>query len=335
MITDHFNGSVLLYHPSGIPVSLPVSLNTTIETAQAMLAAVDIYLQAGWLSELAPLDQDETVEKITHIARREKRNDDNSITPLVDVYCGGYFRTLSIYLNNPEDLEAFQNAFTYPVTDLALFEGDTAIERGKNSEKDKKFVHPVNGVSLVWKLNPRYEGEADKKHPKRLFVRWEGRQLAPAANGKRQTTPMAHTPIQSNSSPQLPAGATRKPEEVKTHIEQLAKQYAGKPISEGKRGVIAPVLELCFASGDTQTKRHQVQLYLTGKDSISEIPDNYLIALFLWLNPTKDSGGAWAASVQAAQEANAILSELERAGGRQPQVTPASLATPAGYQPPF
>jgi hypothetical protein len=94
------------------------------------------------------------------------------------------------------------------------------------------------------------------------------------------------------------------------------------------------VLEMCFAAGDAKAKRHELQKFLTGHASIREIPDNFLIALYLWLSPSKDSGGAWIPSSQAAAEANAILVELDKAGGLQPELTGAQ-ADPNDYKPPF
>lgn len=103
-----------------------------------------------------------------------------------------------------------------------------------------------------------------------------------------------------------PAGALA-PAELKTEIERLAKAYESKPISDGKRGLIAPTLEKCFAVADAPSRRHDVQKYLTGKASLKDIPDAYLIALYLWLNPQKDSGGDFTPDPIAAKEAASVF----------------------------
>ncbi|NPV86305.1 MAG: hypothetical protein HPY45_09895 [Anaerolineae bacterium] len=176
-------GWVKLYHPNGgVQVTLPVPVSYVVDqnTASMMLSSVAAYLQAGWLPNQPGLGDGETKEKVTHLVRREKTNGDGSKTPLFDVYCGGgSFRTLGVYLNTQEDIKEFEKVFG-PIDKFPIYDGDTPIERGKKPERDRNFVIPVrDGVNVVWRLNPRYEGEEDKKNPKRLFVRWEP---APAAS---------------------------------------------------------------------------------------------------------------------------------------------------------
>jgi hypothetical protein len=348
MSDDQLSGFVKLYHSSGVQVSLPVPMFQTItpDIARSMFSSVDAYIQTGWLPDVNGLEQGETLEKVSHLCRREKRNDDGTTSQLVDVYTGGNFRTVCVYHDDQDDLETFKAAFGYPVTDIPLYDGDVPIERGKNPDKDKKYIRIVSGISVVWKPNPKYEGDNDKKHPKRIFVRWDRKSSAPqAAQGGevQQPTPAqpangnGHLPAPAAAAPAAapaPAGSHRTPNAVLEFINKNASQYSGKPISDGKRGVIAPVLEMCFAAGDAKAKRHELQKFLTGHASIREIPDNFLIALYLWLSPSKDSGGAWIPSSQAAAEANAILVELDKAGGLQPELTGAQ-ADPNDYKPPF
>ena len=127
-------------------------------------------------------------------------------------------------------------------------------------------------------------------------------------DGSARVTPPA------SASPALATPAVlsqRTPGDVKRLIDASAAQWAGRTISDGKRGLIAPVLETCFASGSAPSKRHQVQKYLTGCSSIREIPDPYLIALYTWLKPSQDNGGAWGPSAEAARDANTIISYLD------------------------
>ncbi|HSW63815.1 MAG TPA: ATP-binding protein [Dissulfurispiraceae bacterium] len=110
----------------------------------------------------------------------------------------------------------------------------------------------------------------------------------------------------------------RSPGDLKAWFDKQAAAYLGRPISDGKRGLISPVLDACFAAGDAQIRRHQVQKYLAGHSSIRDIPDHYLIALYLWLNPKKDSGGEWLPDQKAAREANAVVAYLDGQNGQQP-----------------
>ena len=129
------------------------------------------------------------------------------------------------------------------------------------------------------------------------------------------------TPAPVPAAPAKPAQAPvsngiRTPEQVLAYINETADQFATKPISDGKRGLIAPVLEACFASGDSESRRHQVQKFLTGHSSLKDTPDNLLIALYTWLNPVKDTGGQWLPSEKASREANAIIAHLDSSNGQ-------------------
>lgn len=151
-----------------------------------------------------------------------------------------------------------------------------------------------------------------------------------------QKPPEQKQPAPATQPSSTPApGASRTPDQVKAFIDDTAAHWAGKKISDGKRGLIAPMLEACFAAGDASAKRHQVQLYLTGKASIRDIPDNYLIAIYMWLGPSQDTGGQWLPLVNATREANAIIASLDAQPGQmnlldQPTGTPAPATVPAG-----
>lgn len=129
--------------------------------------------------------------------------------------------------------------------------------------------------------------------------------------GSGQPTPAFQPPppVQDHSPAASPA--IRTPDQVLAWINETASQWEGKKISDGKRGLLAPVLEACFASGDAAAKRHQLLNFLTGHASLKAIPDNFLIALYQWLSPAKDSGGDWLPLVSAVREANAILAFLD------------------------
>ena len=199
-------GLAKLYHPAngGVQVTLPLpTTGITEEEAMNMFNAFNTYLKVGFLLTQAGLEDGETREAVTHLARRAKVNTDQSVTPILDVYCGGNFKTVNLYLNKEEDVEAFNDAFGIGLKDLPLWEGDAAIERGKNPERDKKYIVAVSGVDVVYKKNEKYEGDDDKKHTKRVFARWERKVTAP-----KTSTATASIPAQTPSVPPTPPPAT-------------------------------------------------------------------------------------------------------------------------------
>jgi hypothetical protein len=182
-------GWVKLYHPGGALVTLPVFTDRmmTAEVAGMVLESVSNYLTAGWMVNLPGLEAGETVEEIGHVVRREKANDDGTATPVVDLYpARGNFRILGLYLNSPDDIKTFESACGLRLESLMLYEADNTIERGKNPKLEKYVRTLAKSAKVVWKQNPKWEGDEDKKHPKRIFVRWEGVQPSNAAQPEKQ-----------------------------------------------------------------------------------------------------------------------------------------------------
>jgi len=193
-------GWAKFYHPTtGVLVTLPVEATSP----KAAMQSVERYLAAGWKAEYAEVEKETRVE-VRHIVRRVKTNADGTETPVLDVYNGGKFRILGVYLNTPQDVAAFEHAFGKKLTELPLYEGGSPIERGANPRLDSKYVVAVSGVSVVYKPNPRWEGEEDKKHQKRLFVRWE--RNVPAA--PQAVSPSTPPPAPSKPAPQPKPVAT-------------------------------------------------------------------------------------------------------------------------------
>jgi hypothetical protein len=190
-------GLVKLYHPvaGGVQCTLPLpTIALTKAQAQAMFDSLNVLLEVGFVPTQMGMEQGETKESVTHLARRSKANSDNTSTPIVDVYCNGNFKVLGVYLNNTDDIVAFNAAFGLDLfKDIPLYDEDTSIERSKKPDKDKKYVVPVSGVDAIYKLNPKWEGDDDKKHSKRILVRWETR--APKA------TPTTLAPITNTETP--------------------------------------------------------------------------------------------------------------------------------------
>jgi len=175
MTTENY-ALVCLYHPVGAKVTVPISPENGITDAQALLLvkSVDALIAAGFTVNLPGLMDGETVEQIGFAVRREKANDDSTSTPVMDVYpVNGNFRILGLYLNAPDDVRNFETATGLRLDAMPLYDG-SPIERGKNPRLDRFVCTVKTAAKLVFKLNPKWEGDEDKKHSKRMFVRWDG-----------------------------------------------------------------------------------------------------------------------------------------------------------------
>jgi len=188
-------GWAKVYHPSGLQVTLPLPLEASLtpESAKAMMDSVSTLLTTGFLVNAPGLDEGEKVETISAVVRRAKVNKDESETPVIDLYPDrANFRILGIYLNTEQDIQAFEKATGMKLSDLPLYDGDNSIERGKGPKTDKYVIALKQPVKVVFKANPKWEGEEDMNHQKRVFVRW---------------MPQAQPP----SDAQKPAGDAPKP----------------------------------------------------------------------------------------------------------------------------
>ena len=179
-------GWVRLYHPSAAQVTIPLHLDNPISEADArtLLASVANLITAGFAVDAPGLEDGEHIEEIGFIVRRSKANTDGSETPVVDLYpLHGNFRLLGKYMNNEADLNEFEAACGVQLTSLPMYEGDNTIERGKNPKMEKYVIPLKRPVKVIWKLNPRYEGENDKKNAKRIFVRWDNIPVVTSSEG--------------------------------------------------------------------------------------------------------------------------------------------------------
>jgi hypothetical protein len=166
-------GSARFYHPSGVPVTLPL-----VGSFAEQFAAVGDALAAGFLASPPGVEQGEHKDDIGYVVKREKENDDGTVTPIVDLYPADEalkFAMLSVYLNRPQDEAAFEAVSGVKVASLPLYIGQNKVERGKSRQTDALVVKVPRPFGVVWKDNPKYdpaEQDTAKKKPKRLFVRW-------------------------------------------------------------------------------------------------------------------------------------------------------------------
>lgn len=198
-------GYVKLYHPSGALVTLPV-IGRWKESAKgfdymAAFSAVSDMIGVGFTVNAPGLDDGEKRQEVGFIVRREKENQDRSLTPIIDLYSTNpaeSFKFLSIYLNNDAQVGAFERAAGVKLANVKVFPG-AAPERGKSKQSDA-FITGVRPFPVIYGQNPQYdEAEAKKatqndpyKVPKRVFVRW-GNLPAPSETKAEQPAAKVNT----------------------------------------------------------------------------------------------------------------------------------------------
>ena len=224
-------GWVKLFHPSSAQVTIPLSLEKPIlvAEAQALMASVTSLLQAGFSVETPGLEDGEHEEEIGFVVRRAKVNSDETETPVVDLYpVNANFRRVAKYLNEETDVREFEAACALSLQAMPLYEGDNTIERGKNPKLDKYVVALKRPVKIVWKFNPRYEGENDKKNPKRVFVRWANG--APASDGNIVFSPTVWLTLEDAKAVLCPLGSKSHPEFKGMTLEQVGQTEDGRKV---------------------------------------------------------------------------------------------------------
>lgn len=191
---------------SGRKVSFTLSSDDPKELVH-FAVEFDAYLANAGISIHEPgLDEGEQSETFHFIVRRAKGNDDGTETPIIDLYIDHdkmRFSLLKVYLNTSDDVANFQQATGLQLGALPLYDGQAAIERGKDTRIDSKYmVRLPRPVTVIWKLNPMYEDGGKKA--KRLFVRWEmdyPRQTPSETSQERRSAVLPPTPAQPQAAP--------------------------------------------------------------------------------------------------------------------------------------
>lgn len=234
MTTEHTKdcGWIKLFHPSSAQVTIPLTLDKPIlvAEAQALLASVTSLLQAGFSVEMPGLEDGEHEEEIGFVVRRAKVNADKTETPVVDLYpVNANFRRVAKYLNEEADVREFEAACGVSLQALPVYEGDNTIERGKNPKLDKYVVVLKRPVKIVWKFNPRYEGENDKRNPKRVFIHW-GNNRSDMESNKVQ--PPNEMNLEEAKTALCPNGSKSHPEFKGMPLEKVAQTEDGRKVIE-------------------------------------------------------------------------------------------------------
>jgi hypothetical protein len=189
-------GYVEVFHPAGggvlCKVPVPVDSSLSEEQIKTFFNNVSQLIKAGFNGK----ELGEQRKRVTQIARRSRKNQlDGSTTSIIDVYTGGMFKSVFAYLNTPEEVKEFESVFGLDLKKIPVYEGDNAIQIGKDPDKDQKYVIPVNKpVFVLFKNNPKYEGSGDNKNTKMLFVGWS----LEASDDSDQSVEKATSPTPSN-----------------------------------------------------------------------------------------------------------------------------------------
>lgn len=196
-----------VYTPSRRKFSVTLDAATDIDALIAKLLEFDSKATAaGLLVDEPGLEAGEQTETI-HYALRTLSVNSRGESVRMYLYTERFnWKFIATYLDNIEDTANFTRATGLVVTDMPLYEGDSALERGKNPQRDAKYLVPLrNPVKIVWKQNPAWTGDDDKDHAKRLFVRWQSLTPTPPTNGTRPSPPSQPPPETSSNGNGAPA----------------------------------------------------------------------------------------------------------------------------------
>lgn len=132
--------------------------------------------------------------------------------------------------------------------------------------------------------------------------------------------------IQAAMDNPSPAPATEAPKPVRPYTPEYLrsgleawanKKFAGKTATDNQRNLTRGMIEACFAGMEHSDKiRHSVTQWLTGQESMNDVPDPWVLALLEWLKPIKDTGGGYTPDFMAVREAGTIWTEAQKAAGQ-------------------
>lgn len=139
----------------------------------------------------------------------------------------------------------------------------------------------------------------------------------PVEAGESPVTPQEQQAAADKAVEELTGEKPTQPTRPYT-AEQLKEWYTAKvitrktdPTADGYPGLIAGCLDLCFAGqADGTQKVHSLVKYLTGKASRKDLLPQELRALGLWLEISRDSGGALHIGHMAEKEAQVVITQV-------------------------
>lgn len=175
-----------------VKVSFAFPIRNELEAYAQAKAITDKLIADGFTLHEPGLDAGEVKEQVGYVSRRQKKNDDATITPIIDVYSPNEamkFKFISVYLNTPEDVTDFEKASGHKLSSLPLVPGKAALDKSD----DSGAVVKVNQVTyIITKPNPYFdpdEKDISKMKPKHTFIRWETAAAQPKPEAPQPVSP--------------------------------------------------------------------------------------------------------------------------------------------------
>jgi hypothetical protein len=145
-------------------------------------------------------------ETIVTVIRREKINDDESVTPIIDMYPAwkgeyGQFRFVGVYLNTAADIEAFEMQSGLSLDAIPLYDSQAPLQR-KQGRRDRK---ETTCRPFVARKRVTGEKEIDGETQKVWkFVGYGSNAVPSAAPATTDPTPSPDTPAPRGAVLPLP-----------------------------------------------------------------------------------------------------------------------------------
>ncbi len=214
------------YLPNGFFVYLRnIPLTDYLNPVPEMLAYTNAQISAGFSLDvpgMERLEPGEKREKINGILRRkDQHNQDDTYSPTFDLYPDNPAlgrRQVIINLDNPDEVNGFEQATGYKVGDFKIYHG-SQLNRIEEPNDYRDYAKPINGsLHIVYKDNPAYDPNASKKKRQYLFVRWETATATPTP-----TPPPAPVVSEKHAQPEpeldRAAWETNEREKAKTALD--------------------------------------------------------------------------------------------------------------------
>jgi len=189
-----------------VKVSFTFPIRNEMDAYAQAKAITDKLVADGFTTHEPGLEAGEFKEQVGYVSRRQKKNDDNTITPIIDVYSphdAMKFKFISVYLNTSEDVTAFEKASGLTLSRLPLVPGKAALDK---SDDSGGVVLVGREMFIVMKPNPYFdpdEKEISKMKPKNNFIRWESPAPATPPPSQPATTQASEPPRVAFTEPSI------------------------------------------------------------------------------------------------------------------------------------
>jgi recombination protein RecT len=177
------------------------------------------------------------------------------------------------------------------------------------------YLNPTDAAALdeVESDNGFIEGESRDADP-------EGSQPNDPETADKQSESTTAKEEQPESKPLNGSVRPYTAETLKTKLAERTTLYPKATVTEKQIGLIAAMIDKAFAGhDDSDLRRHAVQMWLFGAESLKDVtPPLLYAALNDWLKPVKDSGGDYKPDSMAVTEINLVYAQVLKDQGQMP-----------------